>query len=175
MAVLSALGLVTAGVVLILLMGRKGKAVDDPPVAGGWKTLYQEEQARATHRAREIEEWRDRYAAERRRADEEERKRLEQFQLIEGIQRERDGWKNELLRCGRGYSVGQALLMREIQRLSRLSKRPIKSEALAFAEKFSSEYGPDGIAKIAGRIEAPPLAEKSSGDTESVAKEKPSA
>lgn len=93
----------------------------------------------------EVQHWKTLYL-------EECRKREEQFKMIEGIQRERDGWKDIFWQCSGEHGVAQEYMVRVNQHLAKLLKGNPDAKMAAIRKAFEEKYGEEGKLKIAERI-----------------------
>lgn len=110
---------------------------------GRWKLRAQAELDAALE---EQEHWKLQFT-------EEARKRKEVTAFIESIQAERDTWKNLYLRAGREHGVAQDLMMKQIDRLGRITKREAPDEPKTMADAYRAEHGTAATLKMAERIE----------------------
>lgn len=85
--------------------------------------------------------------------EEEARKRREVTGFIEGIQAERDTWKNLYLTAGREHGIAQELMMKKIEQLAKIAKREVPEDLRALQSRYRELHGVEATRKISERIE----------------------
>jgi len=83
---------------------------------------------------------------------EECRKRLEQFRMIQGIQTERDHWKDIFWQCSREHGVAQEYMVRVNQHFAQILRRSPDNKMAAIWQAFKAKYGEEARLEIAERI-----------------------
>jgi len=86
---------------------------------------------------------------------EECRKREEQFRMIEGIQRERDGWKDIFWQASREHGVAQEYMIRVNQYFAKLCGKNPDAKMPAMRKHFLEKYGEGARSPITERIGGP--------------------
>jgi len=84
---------------------------------------------------------------------EEYRKRAEQFRMIEGVQRERDGWKDIFWQSSREHGVAQEYMIRVNQHFAKICGKHPDAKMPAMRKAFLEKYGEEARPKIAERIQ----------------------